>query len=532
MSWNFADVWETVADELPRAQALVAGSVRRSWRELDERADALADALLQSGVSRQQAVGILLRNRPEYLETVYACFKAALTPFNTHIHFDAEQLADAWQRAGATSVVFEADLGDAVRAALRRVPTVREVYCVASPGTSCPQWATPFDDVTAATVNRVRPPWERSGDDTLLIFTSGTTGTPKGVIWRQDDVFAALNEASFTVKLPENGTVDDVRAALRENRSGAYAMPASPLTHSTALFVSMFALSQGGSVVTVPSDSFDARSVVDVAANECVDTIAILGDAFARQMLRALDAHPVDFSNVRAIISSGVMWSEETKRGLLRHSPEMVLLDSYSSSEALGMASSQASGDTVPPTAVFTLSPHARLIPSPLRTTDINIGLLAVTGRQPVGYLDDPAADEATFVEVDGQRYSVPGDYARLESDGSVTVLGRGPTAIPVGDTLVFREVVEEAFKRHPVVIDALVVPLGDGSSDNQRIAAMVRPMPGEAVDSAELREHARRHLATAEVPSLIVVDETEYRLTTGKPDYDAARVAADAMDT
>jgi len=311
-------------------------------------------------------------------------------------------------------------------------------------------------------------------------------------------------------------------------------LPACPLMHGTGALTSFGALDVGGSVVTLTSRSLDVAELLDTIEREAVSSLAIVGDAFAKPMLRALDQEPGrwDISSLRVVGSSGVMWSAETKEGLLRHHPGMLLSDGFSSSEAIGMgASVSGGGQGVRQTAKFTLGPRARVVSEDGRFIEPGsgeAGLVAIKGPNPIGYYKDEAKTAATFRVIDGERYSIPGDWAVVEADGSLTLLGRGSVCINTGGEKVFPEEVEEVIKQHPSVLDAVVVGVPD-EKFGEAITAMVEPRPGAALDEAELISHVRGRLAAYKAPKRVLEVDTIGRAPNGKVDY--KRLRAEAVD-
>jgi acyl-CoA synthetase (AMP-forming)/AMP-acid ligase II len=523
--WNYADVWETVADQLPGAPALAHGALRRDWAEFDRRADGFARSLLDLGVSSQDKVAHYLYNCPEYLESLFGIVKAGLVPVNTNYRYAADELEYLWDNADAVAIVFHGTFADRIEGLRRRLTKVRGWYWVDDGTASCPDWATPYEEAASSGAGRVHPPWGRSGDDLYILYTGGTTGYPKGVMWRQEDLFLSLNN-SAAIRYPEDGGLDGVRAAL--NEPGLVYLPACPLMHGTGAFTAMSGLSTGGLVVTLVGRSFDATELLDAVAREHVNTLAIVGDAFAKPLLRALDARPGhwDISSLVMIISSGVMWSEQTKKGLLRHHADMLLVDAFSSSEALGMGMSVSGGDNAAPTARFSLGENARVLDESGRDVapgSGEVGILAVGGRNPVGYYKDPDKTARTFRTIDGIRYSVPGDFATVEQDGTIRLLGRGSVVINTGGEKVFPEEVEEAMKLHPSVRDAVAVGVPDDRF-GEAIFGVVEPNPGEEVDEGELIAHVKGRLAGYKAPRRVIVVDTIGRAPNGKVDYQRLR--------
>jgi 3-oxocholest-4-en-26-oate---CoA ligase len=519
--WNFADVWEVVADALPDAPALVQGGRRRSWAETEQRANGVARALLDLGVGAQDKVAQYLYNCPEYLESVFGAFKAGLVPVNTNYRYGDDELVYLWDNADVVAVIFHGCFSERIERLRPRLPRITGWLWVDDGSGPCPDWAVAYEDAVKSGGERVTPPWGRSGDDLYLLYTGGTTGMPKGVMWRQDDLFAALNAAA-PIKYDEDAGVAAVEATLEG--VGPVFLPACPLMHGTGAFPAFTALSVGGSVVLLPGRTFDPEEFLSTVAAERVNNTSIVGDAFAKPILRALDEAPGrwDISSLRVVISSGVMWSEPTKQGLLRHHPGLLLVDSFASSEALGMGRSISGAEGRAQTARFVLGRNARVIGDD--GTDIvagsgEVGLLAVRGRNPVGYYKDPEKTAQTFRTIDGARYSIPGDNATVDADGTLRVLGRGSVCINTGGEKVFPEEVEEVLKLHPAVRDAIVVGVPD-ERFGEAICAVIETSPDASLERDSLLAHVKSRLASYKAPRHVLVVETIGRAANGKADY------------
>ncbi len=530
-NWNFADIWEVAADELPDAPCLIHGDDHRSWAEVDRRADGVAQALLDAGLEHQQAVAQYLYNCNEYMESMYATFKGSFVPVNTNYRYTADELLYLWDNADAGAVVFHGSFAGTIEVIRDRLPKVELWLWVDDTGGPCPEWATPYEAAATSGAARVAPSWGRSGDDLNFLYTGGTTGMPKGVMWRQDDLAVKLT-ATAASPLPDDGTLDEVRARLTQ--PGARFLPACPQMHGTGNFPGLGTLCGGGSIVTLTGRNFDAVELLDTIEREGVNSLAIVGDAFAKPILRALDAEPGrwDLSSLVGIVSSGVMWSQETKTRLLEHHPGMVLMDAFSSSEALGMGSSISAAGATAETAKFQLSPDTIVIDDldrPLAPGSGEIGRLAVGGRQPVGYYKDPEKSARTFFDVEGKRYSCPGDFATIDADGRITLLGRGSQCINTGGEKVFPEEVEEAMKTHPDVLDAVAVGIPD-EKFGEAVTGMVEARPGHTIDAAAVIAHVKTTLAAYKAPKHIVVVDTIGRAANGKVDY--KRLRSDATES
>ncbi|HLX89634.1 MAG TPA: acyl-CoA synthetase [Acidimicrobiales bacterium] len=522
--WNYADVWELVADTVPHAPALVHGNRRVTWSELDSRADGVARFLLDQGAKAQDKVAQYLYNGPEYLESVFASVKAGLVPVNTNYRYTEDELVYLWDNADAVAVVFHGSFSELIESIRGRVPRVATWLWVDDGTGPCPDWAVDYETVASSDQppERVSPPWGRSGDDLIMLYTGGTTGMPKGVMWRQDDLFCRLNAGNM-IKVPEDGGLHGVRKTIVG--PGPIIIPACPLMHGTGAFTAYGTMAVGGCVVTLESRRFDPVELLETVDRDNVNVIAIVGDAFAKPILTALDANPGRFSlsTLLAIISSGVMWSEESKRALLHHHPTMMLIDAFSSSEALGMGNSVSSGTAAEHTAHFTLGPDVRVIDP---DTGVNVvpgsgerGVLALGGRNPLGYYKDASKSAATFREMDGVRYSIPGDYATVDADGSIQLLGRGSVCINTGGEKVFPEEVEEVLKRNPAVRDAVAVGVPD-ERFGEAVTAVVELWPGKEAAEQELIDDVRAHLAAYKAPRRVRFVDTVGRSPAGKVDY------------
>jgi fatty-acyl-CoA synthase len=364
-----------------------------------------------------------------------------------------------------------------------------------------------------------------------MIYTGGTTGLPKGVMWRQDDLVMLMSR-QFPAPLPEEPDYDAVRA--QRAAPGPVALPACPLMHGTGALVALIALTQGGAAVTLPNRSFDASDMLDEVERHRVNVIGLVGDAFAKPILRALDANTGrwDLSSLLVIMSSGVMWSEQTKQGLLRHHPAMMLVDVFSSSEALGLGMSVSGGGTAAETARFQLGEDAVVVTEDGRLVtpgSEEIGLVGVRGRVPLGYYKDEEKSARTFRVIDGKRYSIPGDFASVEADGTIRLLGRGSGCINTGGEKVFPEEVEEVLKTFPGVRDAVVVGVPDDKW-GEAITALVEPAPGADVGADALIAHAKQRLAAYKAPKSVLLVSSVGRAPNGKVDYTLCRERAIAV--
>jgi 3-oxocholest-4-en-26-oate---CoA ligase len=518
--WTFADIWEFYARHLPDAPAQRHGGESSSWSEFNARANGIAAALLAGGVRQGDRVAQYLYNGPEYLETIFACWKLGLVPINTNYRYGDDEVAYIWENADAVAVVFDTSFTDRCARIRSKVPTVKQWIAV---GSDAPSWAVGYDSVVSpgSPTDDVAGSWGRSADDMLFLYTGGTTGMPKGTMWRQGDLLGSF-EASNRVPLGEYPS----DAVLRERaaKPGPRNLPGAPLMHGTGLFNAMMNLNLAGSVVTLTQRSFDVIEFLDTVQNVGVNSTAIVGDAFAKPILRALDAEPKrwDITSLRVIVSSGVMWSAETKAGLLAHNPRLIMVDSLGSSEAIGMANNTTTSETKAKTAAFTLGPNTKVLTEDGREVAWGTGergRVALRGFTPVGYWKDEAKSAATFPMFDGIRYSIPGDWATVDADGTIQLLGRGSQCINTGGEKVFPEEVEEVLKLYPGIVDAAVVGLPD-ERFGQAITALIELSPGAAVDDAGVIAHVKERLASYKAPKRVFTIDTIGRAPNGKLDY------------
>jgi len=535
MVWNYANLWESVAAATPDRIAQIQGDRSITWKDFDRRANALAKAMVEAGLSKQSKVAAYLYNAPEYIETYFAAFKAGLVPFNTNYRYGGDELTYLFDNADAEAVVFHssfAEMADKVRG---RLPKVKVWIAVAEEGHPVPTWAKDYDSIVAGGADRYEAPWGRSADDLLIMYTGGTTGMPKGVMWRQEDLFKGLGGgANLLLGLPAMERVEEAgERAKAVDATGAplnVTIPVAPLMHATGQFISFGTLIAGGAVATLPGRKFDPVVLFDEVERLGVSSLIIVGPAFAAPMLDTLNANPGRWTmpSLKRIASSGAMWGLENKQGLLKHLPNVMLMDSLGSSEALGLASSTSGGGAAASTAKFVTGPNAAVFTEEGERVQPGSGvrgLVAVGGHTPIGYYKDEEKSAKTFRIFEGRRWSVPGDWATVEADGSITLLGRGSQVINTGGEKVFPEEVEEALKRFPGVRDAAVVGLPDPRF-GERIGAIVDFAGENPPTLADLSTHVKGLLADYKAPRELVLAPVA-RAPNGKLDYKALKAQA-----
>ncbi len=523
--WNFADLWEHCAEVRDGQRAQVFGDQTTDWREFNRRANGLAQAMLDAGVGHQDKSAQYLYNAPPYLESVFASFKASLVPVNTNYRYADNELLYLWDNSDAAVVTFHGTFVDTIERIRGRLPKVKLWLWVDDGSAPCPAWATDFEAAAGAgTDENVSGPWGRSGDDRWFLYTGGTTGMPKGVMWDQDTLIQATTRA-HPAPLGPDADIEHWKEVTRQMGPMApVVLPGAPLMHGTGHISAMNALTAGGCVVTMTNRHLDAAAMLDTVEREKVTALIIVGDAFARPIVDALDAEPDrwDLSSVTGMVSSGVMWSQPIKERLLDYMPQMIIFDSLGSSEALGMGASYSSKDSIKSTAKFDLGENGVVIREDgvlVEPGSGDIGRLGVVGLMPIGYYKDEVKTQATFPTINGVRYSLPGDWATIEADGTITLLGRGSVCINTGGEKVFPEEVEEVLKMHPKVVDAIAVGVPD-ERFGQAITAVVETTVGADVDETELIAHVKEHLAHYKAPRKVFTVDSLTRAANGKIDY------------
>ncbi len=525
--WNYGDILDAVGAALPAdAPALVHEGRRMGWGELTRRTNALAAALIERGAKPDDKVAFYLRNRPEYLIGLFACFKARLVHVNVNFRYRGDELHYIFANSDAKFGIYDAEFRDNVEKLRPRLPALAHwIECGDEP-------PAPFaESIEALATAGDGAPLDtpRSPDDLLFIYTGGTTGMPKGVMWRQEDIWGALTSGKA---IPANGGeapagIGEHAANVRRFGPGPIQLPACPLMHGTGLLTAINNMSGGGCTVTLPGTRFDPEQLFDAVEREGVNQLVIVGDAFAKPMLNALREHPGRWKldSLQSIVSSGVMWSREVKQGLLEQHPGMLLADMFGSSEAVGFGSSVTTAEKGEKTAKFVIGEDCRVFTEdhrPVEPGSGERGFIARRGPIPVGYYKDPEKTAKTFPTIDGVRYSVPGDWCTVEADGTLTLLGRGSACINTAGEKVHPEEVEEVLKTHPDVDDALVVGVPDEKWGNA-VTGVVQLRQAAAFDEAALREHVRGRLAGYKTPKRILPVERMFRSPNGKADYKGA---------
>ncbi|PXY28120.1 acyl-CoA synthetase [Prauserella muralis] len=520
MALNIADLLEHAVDAVPDRTAVICGGRSVTYAQLDERANALAHHLAAQGVGTGDHIGVYSRNSIEMIETMFAAYKLRAIAINVNYRYVHGELTYLFDNADLVALVHERQYSDRVAAVLPEAPKLKHVLVVED-GSDADYSAYGGIDYEQAVAqsSRDRDFAERSPDDLYILYTGGTTGYPKGVMWRHEDVWRALGGG---IDFVTGEYVPDEWTLAEQGKQGALVrLPAAPLIHGAAQWAAFGALFAGGTVVFVPQ--FDAHEIWRQVQQHKVQVLTIVGDAMARPLLDAYHEGGYDASSIVAISSHAALFSHSVKQEYLATFPNIVLTDAIGSSESgftgIGMMAKDADHSAGPR---VNFGKDAVLLDDDNRIVERKPGAVGRIGRRghvPLGYYKDPAKSETIFVEAGGARYVVPGDWARYEEDGTVTLLGRGSQCVNTGGEKVFPEEVEGALKSHPDVFDALVLGVPDERL-GQRVGAIVQARPGRRPDLAAVEAHVRTQVAGYKVPrSIWLVDEIG-RLPSGKPDY------------
>jgi acyl-CoA synthetase (AMP-forming)/AMP-acid ligase II len=526
MEFNLADLFERVADAVPDRLALIAGDRRLSYSELDARASRVAHHLRDAGVPEGAWVGIHSYNRAEWLEAMIGCFKARCAPINVNYRYVADELQYLFDNADLVALIYEAEFGPLVERVAPRLDGLRHfVRLDDETGTTDSLGATGYE-VALAGASPERDFAPRSPDDLYVLYTGGTTGMPKGVMWRQEDIFfAAMGGGNYggpSIPRPE-------QIADNLSSSPLVTLALAPLMHGNAQWTSFVTLFGGNTLVLSTDRKLDADAVWDLIGREGVNTISLVGDAMARPLVDALaqrDPPPTLF----ALVSGGAILSPAIKAEMNTRMPTVMVLDSFGASET----GANGAVDVTEKGPRFRMNEWTTVVDEHFEVAPVGtVGMLARRGHVPLGYWKDAGKSAATFIEVGDVRWAIPGDQAVIETDGTITVLGRGSQCINTGGEKVFPEEVEAALKSHPAVFDATVVGVPD-TRWGEHVAAIVQFRPGTKASLDELAAHSREHIAGYKVPRAIVVVDEIVRSPSGKPDYRWAkqRAAAEQQDS
>ncbi len=532
---SIGDIHEAIAASRPDALCLVFRDLRLTWAEVTDRTRRLANHFIAQGlgchVERDQLTGsesgqdhlaIYLHNGNEYLESMLGAFKARVAPLNVNYRYVAEELRYLLNDAGATAIVIHSQFAPTLAAVLADVPSLRVIVQVrdASDHELLPG-AVWYEDALAA-ASPDKPAAPTSADDLYILYTGGTTGMPKGVLWRGGDAVVECFGGSKTAT-----SLDEFAA---EAVGGLRALLAPPFMHGAGHWMSFRTWNSGGTIFVQESpDRLDPVDVWGLIERERLNFLLIVGDAFARPLLDELNRHEYDLSSLTVVLSGGAPLSANLKEEFLRYLPTLMIVDGLGSSEAGGQLSQVSVGANAT-TGTFPISPGNHVLSGDLdrelAAGEDELGWLAKSGRLALGYLGDPVKTARTYPVVNGVRYAVPGDRAKLRGDGTIELHGRDSVTINSGGEKIFAEEVEAALKAHQGVYDCVVAGRPSDRWGNE-VVAVVRIREGYTVSEADLLTEAARHIARYKLPKAFVFVDHIERSPSGKADYRWAKQTA-----
>lgn len=539
MDFHFNNVWTALSDAFPNRAALICEEKTVTWSQFNDRAARLASLFEKHGVTNGASVGLYMLNCNEYTEAHFGCFKQSICPVNVNYRYRAEELIYLLDNSDSEVVIYHASFAPRITEIKSSLPKIK-LYIQVDDGTDNELLDGALDYERALAESAPQPFKPSAYEDRYMLYTGGTTGMPKGVMYDNGALAHWLCIGGYTSRgLAPPSSIADVlegAQAITDMNVVHRSLPACPQMHGTGMWIgTMVALNCGGTVITQRTQHLDADALLRCVVDNEVTDLTIVGDAFARPILGALDAasaagKPYDLSRLGQIASSGVMWSSEIKEGLLRHH-DMMLNDIMGSTEG-SMGGSLSTRQSAAKTAKFVIADYVKVFnenDEPVAPGSGEMGMVATAGIVPRGYYKDDVKSANTFRTVNGVRYSFPGDFATVEIDGSITLLGRGSQCINTGGEKVFTEEVEEAIKRHPDVEDCLVVGLPDERLGNRVVAVYSQRAGTSLVGEDGLREHVRSQLAGYKAPKQSILVDIVQRAPNGKADYKWAKATAEA---
>jgi len=533
MEFNVADIFEGAADRIPDREVIVCGDDRATFRQLEERANRLAHYFLSLGLQPGDHIGIYAFNSVEWVEAMIAAYKIRAIPININYRYVEDELRYLFDNADLVAVVHQRQFAPRIANVLPDVPGLR--HCIAfddGSGVDCSVVNAVDYEAGLAGSSPERSFGPRASDDTYVLYTGGTTGMPKGVMWHHKDVIFTLGGGIDPMTKERAQRPEDILAKIAEGFM--VTCPLAPLMHGAAQWAVLSQMFIGNRIVLMPG-SFEAHKTWEIVEKEKINSLLITGDAVARPLIEALSEKEYDLSAVMIISSSAAILSPSVKLQFLERFPNLILIDAHGASEQglTGMkfvtkeSLQEPQGER--PGLRISPDPDVCVLDENLKPVEPGsdvVGKIARGGNVPYGYHKDPKKTAEVFPEIEGKRWSIPGDLGMVEEDGSIVMLGRGSTCINSGGEKIYPEEVEGAIKSHPAVFDALVVGVPD-ERWGQRVAAVVQLREGQALTLEEADKHCRLAVAGYKVPRELHVVEQIKRSPSGKPDYPWATTLA-----
>ncbi len=524
MQLTYGGMLDAVAKLRPDKLAVSTDDGDFTWSEFDHRTNALARGLSSLGVKPGDKVCFLLPNSTAFIDLLGACFKGRFVHVNANFRYQSHELEYILDNSDSVALVFDPRFASQVSGMSDEIKT--RLLLIEGSMSTDPILGHVTTSRLIADHHGAPLDIERSSDDLVFIYTGGTTGMPKGVMWQQKEQIKGLLAGRLSDGiLPQ--TVEEFVQRLDEPKPFERVLVASPLMHAAGMYAAINALFHGGHVVvTDNAERFNAARHWELVDTYEVDALGLIGDAFAKPLLDAFETGSFDGSSLRLIASSGALWSRDVKRGLLKHLPQLTLYDSLGSSEAQSFGVSMMTADSESTTSEFKIGDDCRVVNEDGASVEPgsgHVGMLVRDGAKPLGYYKDPAKTAALFQDVEGRRFVKTGDMCTVDADGTVQLLGRGSQCINTGGEKVFPGEVEAIIVKHPKLYDALVFGLSDPKW-GQAVQAVAQVNPGENLDPDEIRNYLRQFVAGYKIPKRIVITTEGLRLANGKPAYDKAK--------
>lgn len=532
---NLGLAQQAIAARNPDRECIVTPTRRLTYAQVAERARRLGNVLhanglgshreragLQSHESGQDHVGIYMLNTPEYIESMLGAYLARVAPFNVNYRYVDDELLYLLTDSDATGVIYQARYAPNLARIRERLPRLRLLIQLADESGN-PLLPGALDYETAlAGASDALPPVQPSPDDLYILYTGGTTGAPKGVLWRQEDIFHAAMTGGAP-GMPGPATVEELAENATSNGGFMRVMTTPPLMHGAAQWLGFGAIHQGGTVVLQGKpEKLDPEEILGLVERERCNTLTMVGDAFARPIVEEMRRGSYDLSRLFVIGSGGAILSPHMKEALLEFVPHAMVVDGFGASETGAHGSHATRAGDPAQTGKFAMTNTLILksdLSGPLAEGTDETGWVARTGHVPLGYYKDPAKTAKTFPTIGDVRYAVPGDHGHFNPDGSINVLGRGSVCINSGGEKIYPEEVEQVLRKHPAVYDAVVVGTPDERFGEQ-VTAVIQPRAGVKLDQADLADFAGQLLARYKLPRTIVLVDEMVRSPSGKPDY------------